>query len=66
MSLAGELLGALEAHIESLTLIPSDGGRFEVTVNDRLLYSKLQTRRHAAPGEVLDLVRNYLEEVETK
>ena len=51
-----------EPEIESLSLIPSDGGRFEVVVNDRLLYSKLQTRRHAEPGEVAELVRDFLRE----
>lgn len=46
--------------IASLTLVPSDGGRFEVSVNGQLLYSKLQTRRHAEPGEVAGLIRNVL------
>jgi selenoprotein W-related protein len=45
-----------------MTLVPSDGGRFEVTVNDRLIYSKLQTHRHAEPGEVVGLVRKLLKE----
>ena len=59
MSLASELLKALEPDIESCTLIPSDGGRFEVTVNGNLLYSKLKTNRHAEPGEVLGLVKKF-------
>ena len=59
MSLARELLKAYEADIESLKLVPSDGGRFEVTVNGKLLYSKLESRRHAEPGEVLALVEKY-------
>jgi len=42
--------------------VPSDGGRFEVSVNGKLIYSKLQTRRHVEPGEVNELVRNLLEE----
>jgi selenoprotein W-related protein len=58
--LAAELLDQFEAEIETLTLIPSDGGKFEITVNKQLLYSKLQTRRHAEPGEVSGLVRKYL------
>lgn len=62
MSLGTELLKQYEPEIESLSLIPSDGGRFEVVVNDHLLYSKLQTRRHAEPGEVAGLVRNFLRE----
>jgi len=43
-------------------LIPSDGGRFELTVNGKLLYSKLETNRHAQPGEVVKLVGKYLKE----
>jgi selenoprotein W-related protein len=57
VSLANELLGSMEAEIETLTLLPSGGGLFEVTVNDQLIYSKLQTGRHAEAGEVLGLMR---------
>ena len=56
-----ELLKEYEHAIEKITLVPSDGGRFEVTVNGQLLYSKLQTKRHAEPGEVLQLVRKMVE-----
>jgi selenoprotein W-related protein len=59
---AVDLLKEFEPEIEALTLVPSDGGRFEVSVNGTLLYSKLQTRRHAEPGEVTELVRRYLQE----
>jgi selenoprotein W-related protein len=45
-----------EPEIETITLIPSDGGRFEIDVNGTLVYSKLQTNRHAEPGEVAKLV----------
>jgi selenoprotein W-related protein len=62
VSLAEELLKELEHVIEAITLVPSDEGRFEVTVNGRLLYSKLQTHRHAEPGEVLGLVRTMVGE----
>lgn len=57
MSLAEELLKNYEHLIEGIKLVPSDGGRFEVTVNGQLLYSKLATHRHAEPGEILGLVR---------
>ncbi len=57
-----ELLQELETDIEMMTLKPSDGGRFEVTVNGKLIYSKLQLQRHAQQGEVLGLVRKYLQE----
>ncbi len=57
-----ELLKNHESIIESLTLIPSDGGRYEVVVDEKLIYSKLKTGRHADPGEVMGLFRKYLEE----
>ena len=62
MSLAEELLKNYEHMIEELTLVPSDGGRFEVTVNGQLLFSKLSTHRHAEAGEVLGLVRKLVGE----
>jgi len=58
VSLANDLLKNYESEMESLTLIPSTGGRFEVTINGQLIYSKVQTGRHAEPGEVLGLVQN--------
>ena len=62
MSLTEELLKHYEHLIEEIKLIPSDGGRFEVTVNGQLLYSKLATHRHAEMGEVLGLVRKLVGE----
>lgn len=56
MSLAEELLKEYEHVIESVALIPSDGGRFEVSVNGRLVYSKLETKRHAEAGEILKTI----------
>jgi len=50
-------LKEFEFQIESLTLVPSDGGRFEVMVDDQLVYSKLRTGRHAEPGEIAGLIR---------
>lgn len=60
MGLANELLKEFEYDIGNLTLVPSDGGKFEVTVGDELVYSKLETRRHAEPGEVLGLVKEVI------
>jgi selenoprotein W-related protein len=60
VSLANDLLKKYDSQLESLTLIPSDGGRFEVTVDDQLVYSKLHTGRHAEPGEVLGLVEKIM------
>ena len=55
------LLKDYEHVIESVTLIPSDGGRFEVSVNGDLIYSKLQTKRHAEAGEVVKLIHKMVE-----
>jgi selenoprotein W-related protein len=55
-----DLVKELEDRIEAVTLVPSDGGRFEVEVDGKLAYSKLQTGRHAEPGEVLGLVKRML------
>ena len=40
-----------------LKMVPSSGGVFEVTVDDRLVFSKKALGRHAQPGEVLELIR---------
>ena len=55
-----ELVRAFEYEIESITLLPSDGGRFEVSIGEKLVYSKLETKRHAEPGEVLGLIRKLI------
>lgn len=51
--LEDDKLGAL---IDSLTALPSGGGRFEIIVNDELVFSKLATGRHAEPGEIRQLI----------
>ncbi len=61
MGLENELLKHFEHLIETVTLVPSDGGRFEVTVNGQLIYSKLKTKRHAEPGEVVGLVNKMVQ-----
>jgi selenoprotein W-related protein len=38
-------------------MLPSDGGRFEVSVDGNLIYSKLSNGRFPRPGEVEDLIR---------
>jgi selenoprotein W-related protein len=60
--LTAELLNEHEPEIESITLIPSNEGRFEITVNGNLLFSKLSIHRFPNQGEVLELVRRFLKE----
>jgi selenoprotein W-related protein len=53
------MLKEFEVDIETFSLVPSDGGRFEVSINGDLIYSKLATKRHAEPGEVVLLAKRY-------
>ena len=46
--------------MRSLELVPSGKGRFEVTLDDELIFSKASLGRHAEPGEVAKLVRERL------
>jgi selT/selW/selH-like putative selenoprotein len=46
--------------IETIVMIPSSKGRFEITLDDELIYSKASLGRHASPGEVVALVRDRL------
>ena len=43
MSLTQQLLSTFKQGIAELTLIPSDGGRFEIEIDGDLVYSKLAT-----------------------
>jgi selenoprotein W-related protein len=58
--LTADLLKEIEHEIAEITLVPSEGGRYEVTVDGKLVYSKLQTGRHAEPGEVVQLVKKII------
>ncbi len=55
-----EVLKEYEYKVASVQIIPSDGGKFEVMVDDKLVYSKLQTGRHVESGEVAKLVGSAL------
>lgn len=53
----------LEEHltgIEAITLIPSSGGVYEVTVDGDLIYSKKETGEHAEYEQVAGPVRERL------
>ena len=51
-----ELLNAWAPRIDRAILLPSSGGRFEVTLDGELLFSKAALKRHPRPGEVHRLV----------
>ncbi len=46
--------------ISEITLLPSRGGRFEVTVDGDLIYSKAATGRHADPAVLIEEIRTRL------
>jgi selenoprotein W-related protein len=51
-----ELLGGWAPRIALATLRPGGGGRFEVTLDGELLFSKAALGRHAEAGEIAALV----------
>ena len=57
VGLADELLTGWAPIIERVDLIPSSKGRFEVTLDDELIFSKAALGRHAEPGEITGIVR---------
>lgn len=60
MSVTTDLIKEFESKITSWELIPSGGGRFEVTVDGELVYSKLQTGRHTNSNELRGLLKKKL------
>jgi selenoprotein W-related protein len=58
--LTDEVLEGWGPHVESLELVPSSGGVFEVTLDGELVFSKAALGRHAEPGEVAALLRETL------
>jgi len=50
----------LEMKIESFSLVPSDGGRFEFSVNGENIFSKKTLGRHAEEKEVYNLFKNHI------
>jgi selenoprotein W-related protein len=57
VSVTTDLLRELEPYVSSWELIPSDGGRFEVSVDGELVYSKLETGRHTDSDELRPLIK---------
>jgi len=54
--LTAKLLTAYKQRIESLTLVPSSGGCFELKADGDLLYSKLETGQFPDEKAVVDMI----------
>ncbi|MCS6861575.1 MAG: Rdx family protein [Abditibacteriales bacterium] len=52
VSMAEALLKEYKNKLSAVTLIPSDGGRYEVSVNDKLVFSKLELGRFPEVEEI--------------
>ena len=51
------MLSELKFDIKSLTLVPGKSGIFEVLVDGKKVYSKVETGQFPEPDQVLKLVR---------
>ena len=56
MSLAGELLSRWAPVMRAVELQSSGGGRFEITLDGELMFSKKAKGRFPKPGEVAGLL----------
>ena len=50
------ILDKFEHYIDSITVIPYNGGVFEVMVADDLVFSKMELGRHATIEEVIESI----------
>ena len=55
---AEEAIDLWADRLSDVRLEPSTGGRFEVTLDDELIFSKAQLDRHAEPGEIKGLIQS--------
>ncbi len=51
----------IEYFVGNWKLIPSSGGRFELTINGELVFSKKQLGRHAEAGEIRAAIMKVLD-----
>ncbi len=54
--MALELLSHYRKTVSGLTLVPSQGGCFEVSINGELVFSKLAEGRFPEPSELKSLI----------
>ena len=52
----GQLLDRFDAYLAEATLKPSDGGRFEVSIDGDLVFSKLEKDRFPGDEELINII----------
>ena len=57
VSLSEAIMDAFGDRFGALKLVPSDGGRFEVTLDGVLIYSKLETGDFPENKQILEQIR---------
>lgn len=58
--MVSKILDEYQHHIDSLELVPSRGGVFELQVGDALIFSKKELGRHAEWSDVESPLRELL------
>lgn len=56
LGLAQEVVDQWADRLTEIRLVPSSGGRFEVSLDDDLIFSKAALERHAEAGEISALI----------
>jgi selenoprotein W-related protein len=64
IDLTRELVDGWAHKLREIRLVPSSGGRFEVSLDGELIFSKAELDRHANAGEISALVGARLGEPE--
>ena len=60
MSAARDIMRDYQHVISEMSLVTGSSGVFDVVVDGHVIYSKHSTGRHAEPGEVLALLREFV------
>ncbi|HRI44861.1 MAG TPA: Rdx family protein [Fimbriimonadaceae bacterium] len=58
--MAAAIVERFGTQVREIVLIPSGGGRFEITVDGTLVYSKLATGKHIDNDKAIELVKKGL------
>ena len=58
--LAAELLTTFSMEVDSLSLVPSGGGVFKLSVNDELIFDRKTEGRYLEPKEYKQRVRDFI------
>ena len=59
--MAQEILITFSRDIDSLILVPSDGGRFEISCNDHVIFSRAIERKFIEIKEIKKRIRNLID-----